>query len=99
MYSIFYVSNKCECLEEIIVGRHWMKETKCQINWDERRYTLQVNSHTLTGPSYDNKQNSIESATECLPLTEEKSVKNDLQLQSITKVYNNFGNRFRATLS
>ena len=77
MYSIFYVAKKCECLEEIIVGRHWMKETKCQLNWDERQYTLQVNSQTLTGPSYDNKQNLIELAKECLPLMEEGSVKDD----------------------
>ena len=60
VYSIFYVANKDECLEHVIVGRLWMKETKCQLDWDDRRYTLHVNSQTLIGTSLDNPRQMAE---------------------------------------
>ena len=46
-----------------------MKETKCQLDWDDRRYTLQVNSQTITGTSYDSPRQMAEVAKDSLPLT------------------------------
>ena len=51
MHTVFYVAKKCKALESVVLGRTWMQITKCRVDWKDFTYTIQVNSHTLTGPS------------------------------------------------
>jgi len=51
MYSVFHVANKGEALESIILGRTWMKFIKCQLDWKNHTYSIEVNSQNLTGSS------------------------------------------------
>ena len=51
MYELFYVADKHQALERIVLGRYWMWSTNCHLDWEQRQYTIQVNSVTLTGPS------------------------------------------------
>ena len=48
-YVLFYVANMNESIEQVILGRHWMQTTNCQLNWTTREYMLQVNSRSITG--------------------------------------------------
>ena len=51
MYELFYVADKHQAVERIVLGRYWMWSTKCHLDWELRQYTIQVNSVTLTVPS------------------------------------------------
>ena len=48
-YVLFYVANVGESIEQVILGRHWMQTTNCQLDWMKREYTLQVNFGSITG--------------------------------------------------
>ena len=48
-YVLFYVANVGESIEQVILGRHWMQTTNCQLDWTKREYTIQVNSGSITG--------------------------------------------------
>ena len=56
MYINFYVATKGEYVEHVILGRLWMRNTNCQLNWGTRQYLLKVNNRNLTGPSMENQQ-------------------------------------------
>ena len=39
-YVLFYVANVGESIEQVILGRHWMQTTNCQLDWTKREYTI-----------------------------------------------------------
>ena len=51
MYELFYVADKHQAVEHIVLGKYWMWSTNCHLDWELRQYTIQVNSVTLIGPS------------------------------------------------
>ena len=51
MYELFYVADKHQAVECIVLGRYWMWSANYHLDWELRQYTIQVNSVTLTGPS------------------------------------------------
>ena len=36
-YVLFYVANVGESIEQVILGRHWMQTTNCQLDWTKQR--------------------------------------------------------------
>ena len=59
IYILFYVANKRNILESVILGRNWMRSTKCQQDWENYTYTIEVNSQTLTGSRFDTIQDLL----------------------------------------
>ena len=42
LYDLFYVANKNQVVERVILGRLWMYITNCQLDWKARRFTIEV---------------------------------------------------------
>ena len=58
-YTLFYVANESKILESVILGRTWMRSNTCQLDWENRTDTIQVNSQTLIGSSLDGIQDLL----------------------------------------
>ena len=56
LYVKFYVATKGESVEHVILGRLWMLNTNCQLDWETRRYKVKVNNRNLTGSCVENQQ-------------------------------------------
>ena len=55
LYVKFYVATKGESVEHVILGRLWMLNTNCQLDWETRRYKVKVNNRNLTGSCVENQ--------------------------------------------
>src|SRR5271156_112156 len=53
LYDLFYVANKNQVVERVVLGRLWMYITNCHLDWRTRRFAIEVKSSTLTGESYN----------------------------------------------
>ena len=56
LYVKFYVATKGESVEHVILGRLWMLNTNCQLDWETQRYKVKVNNQNLTGSCVENQQ-------------------------------------------
>ena len=74
IYTLFYVANKSEILESVILGRTWTRKTKCQLDWENYTYTIEVNSQTFTGSSSDTIQDLLNEKEIMQDLAEETKV-------------------------
>ena len=55
IHVVFHVANKQQASVNVVLGRQWIGATNCQIDWTSRKYSLQVNSVSLTGLSSELK--------------------------------------------
>ena len=44
LYVKFYVATKGKSVEHVILGRLWMLNTNCQLDWETQRYKVKVNN-------------------------------------------------------
>ena len=84
-YVLFYVANVDESIEQVILGRHWMQTTNCQLDWTTREYTIQVNSRSITGICEAGQSLAIYSTSE----SKNSPPKTSLEYTKLTSVNGN----------
>lgn len=51
MHLVIHVTHENQAAMDVVLGRQWMGQTNCQLNWATQQYTIMLNLFTLTRKS------------------------------------------------